>query len=81
MTRQHTTGRHLGLEVGFEPRRGGQEFLEDAYQRLLPPLSRLVPARSSTLFMEVRDATTRESTETDAVRRSRPRGDLRPSIL
>lgn len=36
MTRQQRTiGRRLCLEVGFEPRRSGQEALADAYQRLL----------------------------------------------
>src|SRR3954470_1882876 len=49
MTRQrHRPGRRLSLEVGFEPRRGGQEALTQAYERLLLALSRpvsLVPRR------------------------------------
>src|SRR3954452_14401588 len=49
MTRQrHRPGRRLSLEVGFEPRRGGQEALTQAYERLLlalsPPVS-LIPRR------------------------------------
>jgi len=31
MARRRATGRRLSLEVGFEPRRGGQDFLADAY--------------------------------------------------
>src|SRR3954453_10680010 len=49
MTRQrHRPGRRLSLEVGFEPRRGGQEALTQAYERLLLALSRpvsLIPRR------------------------------------
>src|SRR3954467_10553636 len=51
MTRQrHRPGRRLSLEVGFEPRRGGQEALTQAYERLLLALSRpvsLIPTRRS----------------------------------
>src|SRR5437763_10619796 len=51
MTRQrHRPGRRLSLEVGFEPRRGGQEALTQAYERLLLALSRpvsLIPRRRS----------------------------------
>jgi hypothetical protein len=42
MIRQYTTGWQLRVEVGFEPRRGNQEALGEADQRLLPPSSRLV---------------------------------------
>src|SRR4051812_49948951 len=44
MTRRRTTGLRLSLKVGFEPRRGGGEALADAYERLLPSLSRPVRA-------------------------------------
>ena len=40
MGRQHRTDPELSVEVNFEPRRGGQDALTSAYQRLLPPLSR-----------------------------------------
>jgi hypothetical protein len=40
MTRRRTTGLRLSLKVGFEPGRGGREALADAYERLLPSLSR-----------------------------------------
>ena len=42
MMRRRKTVSRFSLEVGFEPRRGGQDALTDAYQRLLPPLSRPV---------------------------------------
>src|SRR4051794_10679317 len=49
MTRQrHRPGRRLSLEVGFEPGRGGQDALTQAYERLLLALSRpvsLIPRR------------------------------------
>jgi hypothetical protein len=42
MARRRGTDPRLSLEVGFEPRRGGQDALTNAYQRLLPPLLRPV---------------------------------------
>jgi hypothetical protein len=42
MARRRGTDPRLSLEVGFEPRRGGQGALTHAYQRLLPTLSRPV---------------------------------------
>jgi hypothetical protein len=42
MTQRRETVSRFSLEVGFEPRRDGQEALRGAYQHLLPPLSRLV---------------------------------------
>ena len=44
MTRRRTTGLRLSLKVGLEPGRGGGEALADAYERLLPSLSRPVRA-------------------------------------
>jgi hypothetical protein len=38
--RQLTTNRRLDLELGFEQRRGGQDALANAYERLLPTSSR-----------------------------------------
>ena len=42
MMRRRKRGSQPSLEIGFEPRRGAEEALTDAYQRLLPPLSRPV---------------------------------------
>jgi hypothetical protein len=42
MARRRGTDPRLSLEVGFEPRRGGQDALTNAYQRLLPRLLRPV---------------------------------------
>src|SRR5919205_4276454 len=47
MTRRRTTARRLSLEVGFEPRRDGEEVLADAYERPLPPMARPLSATPS----------------------------------
>ena len=57
MARRRKVDPQLSLEVGFEPRRGGQEALADAYQRLLPPLSRPVcPPQAACTRKEADDA-------------------------
>jgi hypothetical protein len=42
MTRRRRTDPRPSLDASFEPRRRDQDVLADAYQRLLPPLSRLL---------------------------------------
>ncbi len=67
MTRQrHRLGRWLSLEVGFEPRRGGQDALTQAYERLLLALSRpvfLIPTRRS---KEAHNATSDDTPDPNA---------------
>ena len=73
MTRRRTTARRLSLEVGFEPRRGGQEVLADAYERLLPPMARPLPAIPS-LSEEAHNAAGHRAVS-EPVDHPDPRGD------
>src|SRR3954469_8586241 len=67
MTRQrHRPGRRLSLEVGFEPRRGGQEALTQAYERLLLALSRPVSMIPRRRWKEAHDATLHDTPDPNA---------------
>jgi hypothetical protein len=82
MARRHKTDPRLRLEVGFEPRRGGQEALADAYRRLLPPLSR--PVRrgpGARMREEASDAATSDSLDAGTAHGRGPGGDLRQGVL
>ena len=82
MARRRETDPRLRLEVGFEPRRGGQEALADAYRRLLPPLSR--PVRrgpGARMGEEASDAEANDSLGPGAARGAGPGGDLRQGVL
>jgi hypothetical protein len=82
MIRQDTTGRRLSVEIGFEPRRGNQEALGKAYQRLLPPSSRLVcTIPSPQVREEARHAAQLDPPDLEAGRRAGPRGHLRSGVL
>ncbi len=82
MARRRATSRRLSLEVGFEPRRGGQDVLADAYARLLPPLSRPVPAPPRTRPKEeAYDAAASDAFDPDTTRRPGPGGDLRSGVV
>src|SRR4051794_27295119 len=82
MTRRCRTDPQLGLEVGFEPRRGGREVLADAYRRLLPPTSRPVcPARGARTREEAGDARASDGPGAGAAGGPDPGGDLRQGVL
>lgn len=53
--RRDMISRRLRLEVGFEPRRGSQDALTDAYERLLPPRACQIPAQSQTSLRQEGD--------------------------
>ena len=82
MRRRRKSGSQLSLEIDFEPWRGGQEALTDAYQLLLPPLSR--PVRLTPrmpLREEADDAGPRIGLEAGAHDGRGPGGDLRQGLL
>jgi hypothetical protein len=81
MQRRETVSR-FGLEVGFEPRRDGREALRGAYQRLLPPLLRLVrltPRMQPS--EEAHDAGPCIGLETGTCHGRGPGGDLRQGLV
>src|SRR3712207_2467346 len=82
MARRRETDPRFSLEVGFEPRRGGQDALTGAYRRLLPPLSRPVrlPLRAR-MGEEASDAAANDSLDGPAARGAGPGGDLRQGVL
>ena len=82
MARRRRTHLPLSLEVGFEPRRGGQDALTNAYQRLLPPLLRPVhPAPAAGMREEACDATARDGLDAGAARGPGSGGALRQGVV
>jgi len=82
MAQRRTTGRRLSLEVGFEPRRGGQDVLADVYVRLLPPLSRPLPAPPRTRPKEeAYEPTADDTLDPGTTRHPGPGGDLRSGVV
>ena len=82
MARQRRADPRLSLEVGFKPRRGGQDTLTNAYQRLLPLLLRPVrPAPRTGIREEVGEASSSNDLDADTARGADPGGDLRQGIL
>src|SRR4051812_15739317 len=82
MARRCKEDPRFSLEVGFEPRRGGQDALTGAYRRLLPPLScpvRLTPR--ARMGEEASDAAANDSLDATAARDAGPGGDLRQGVL
>ena len=82
MARRRKTDLQLSLEVGFEPRRGGQEALADAYKRLLPTPSRLVrPVPGTQTRGEASDAEPCDGLGAGAAGGPDPGGDLRQGVV
>ena len=82
MMRRRKAGSRFSLEVGFEPRRDGQEALTGAYQHLLPPLSRLVRLTPRMpLREEADDAGPCIGLETGTHDDRGPGGDLRQGLV
>jgi hypothetical protein len=79
--RQLTTNRRLDLELGFEQRRGGQDALANAYERLLPTSSRRLTAIPGTRFSEeAPDAARHEPIAPLVLGRCDPGSPLRPRV-
>jgi len=79
--RRDMMSRRLRLEVGFEPRRGSQEALTDAYERLLPPRACRIPAQSQTsLRQEGDDAAAHVPAIPESAHHGHSRGALRPRV-
>ena len=82
MARRRGTDPRLSLEVGFEPRRGGQGALTHAYQRLLPTLSRPVrPPPVARAREGADDASANDGLDAGAARGPDPGGALRPGVV
>jgi len=82
MARQRRADPRLSLEVGFEPRRGGQDTLTNAYQRLLPlPLRSVRPAPRTGTREKVGDAGSSDDLDADTARGPDPGGDLRQGVF
>ena len=82
MAQRRKVDLQLSLEVGFEPRRSGQEALADAYRRLLPTPSRpLRPTPKLQTKREASDAKPRDGFGTGAAGGPDPGGDLRQGVL
>jgi hypothetical protein len=82
MMRRCGTSPRLSLEVGFEPRRGGQDALIDAYQLLLPPLSRPVCLSPSACRREeASDAAASNGLDAGTRYGPDPGSDLRQSVF
>lgn len=83
MAGQRRTDPRFSLEVGFEPRRDGQTMLTQAYQRLLPTLSRPIRPAPVTRMREGEDDATAASNgfDTGPARDADPGSDLRPGVL
>jgi hypothetical protein len=82
MARRREADPRFRVEVGFEPRRGGQDALTAAYRRLLPPLSRPVrPPPRARMGEEAGDAAASDYPDAGAARGPGPGGDLRPGVL
>jgi hypothetical protein len=82
MARRRKTDPRFRLEVGFEPRRGGQDALTDAYRRLLPPLSRPVrPPPRARMGEEASDAAASDGLDAGPAHGPGPGGDLRQGLV
>jgi hypothetical protein len=82
MMRRRKAGSLFSLEIDFEPRRGGQEALTSAYQRLLPPLSRLARLTPRMpLREEAHDAGPRVGPKAGAHDDRSPGGGLRQGLF
>lgn len=82
MTRRRKRDPRFSLEVIFEPQRGGQDALTDAYRHLPPILSR--PARLPPVGRtreEMSDAKPRNGVKADTARNLDPDGNLRQGVL
>ena len=80
---QRRTDPRFSLEVGFEPQRDGQTMLTQAYQRLLPTLSRPIrPVPAIRMREGEHDATAASNgSDTGPARDADPGSDLRPGVV
>jgi hypothetical protein len=81
MAQRRGTGLRLSREVGFEPRRDGQDALTGAYLRLLPACSRPVCSASRVWLGEEACDAVSDTLDAGTARGPGPGGDLRQGVL